>query len=240
MFLLKVIKRLSVFLTLISTSAIAQQVPIKAGDYITEGGSGYLSIKQGPKGLLAFTIESLHVNGHMCSADGKIVGQQAILETGNGNCIIKFTLKSADIDVSVNDEQICHYFCGMRANGFEGLYLKPPNGCTSKEIKTRRAEFKRLYDKKNYSQAQMLLKGVLNDCVKTLDSRAIGWIRNDLALTYYKLNDRESCSKILLPLAELAALSDKQLEEEYGVRPMDLASDLPIIKATRTNLKLCK
>lgn len=229
------------FLALIPTLASAQQAPIKAGEYIAEGGSGYLSIKQGPKGLLTFSIESIHVNGHMCSADGKIVGQQAILDTEKSDkCIIKFTPKGADIDVSVNDEQICHYFCGMRANGFEGLYLKPPAGCSSKEVKTRRAEFKRLYDKKNYSKAQTLLSAVLNDCATILDSREMGWIRNDLALTYYKLNDRESCRKTLQPLAELATLSDKQLEEEYGIRPMDLASDLPMIKATRTNLKLCK
>lgn len=232
---------LSVLMALISTSAIAQQAPIKAGEYIAEGASGHLSIKRGPKGLLTFSIESVNVNGHTCSADGEITGQQAVLDAGEeGKCIVQFTPKGADIDVAVNDQDICHYFCGSRASGFDGLYLKPVPGCTTKELRKRRSEFKRLYDQKKFPQAQMVLSTVLNDCAKMLDSREEGWIRNDLALTYYKLNDRESCRKLLQPLAELAALSDQELEEEYGIRPMDLAVDLPMIKATRTNLKLCK
>lgn len=233
--------RYLVFLVLVSTSAIAQPTPIKGGEYIAEQGTGYLSIKRGPGGKYRFSISSAHINGHMCDADGEIDGQQAVLDTeGRGKCIVKFIPKGDDIDVAVNDEQICHYFCGMRASGFDGLYLKPPSGCTINEVKKRRSEFKRLFVQKKFSQAQALLSTILNDCSKILDSRTDGWIRNDLALTYYKLNDRESCLKTLQPLAESAALSDQELEEEYGIRPMDLASDLPIIKATRTNLKLCK
>jgi len=235
------IMKLSVLLVLISTSAIAQQTPIKAGEYIAEGGYGHLFIKQGSKGLLTFSIESIHVNGHMCSAEGEIVGQKAVLDTEEADkCIVQFTPKGADIDVAVNDLAICHTFCGSRASGFDGLYLKPVSGCTTKEVKKRRSEFKRLYDQKKFSQAQMVLSSVLKDCSKILDNRDGGWIRNDLALTYFKLNDRESCRKTLQPLAESAALSDQELEEEYGIRPMDLAGDLPMIKATRTNLKLCK
>jgi len=82
------------------------------------------------------------------------------------------------------------------------------------------------------------LAPVLTECDKTLDWISKGWMRNDLALTQYKLGDRAACLQTLAPLAESAGKSDEKIQEEYP--PADAEIYLPVVRATRTNLKLCR
>jgi hypothetical protein len=56
--------------------------------------------------------------------------------------------------------------------------------------------------------------------------------------TSYALGDRAACLKTLQPLAEDAALSDDGVKENYP--PADAEIYLPVVRATRTNLKLCR
>ncbi len=63
-------------------------------------------------------------------------------------------------------------------------------------------------------------------------------IRNDLAVTLYHLHDRAACLSVLEPLAEDASKTDAAIRENYP--PTDADDYLPLIKAARTNLKLCK
>jgi hypothetical protein len=62
-------------------------------------------------------------------------------------------------------------------------------------------------------------------------------IRNDLAVTQYHLHDRAACLSTLDPLAADAAKSDAAIRENFP--PTDADDYLPLVKAARTNLKLC-
>ena len=59
-----------------------------------------------------------------------------------------------------------------------------------------------------------------------------------LALTQYHLGRLADCRKTLAPLAEDAARSDDDLQRDLF--PNDFAETLPIVRATRHNLKLCE
>ena len=64
-------------------------------------------------------------------------------------------------------------------------------------------------------------------------------MRNDLALTQFRLGDAAGCLRTLEPLAKDAAKSDAQIRDEM-VAPTDVDNWLPVVKAARTNLKLCR
>jgi hypothetical protein len=59
-----------------------------------------------------------------------------------------------------------------------------------------------------------------------------------LNITQYKVGDKAACLKTLQPLAEDAARTDADIKEGYP--PADAEDYLPIVKATRFNLKMCK
>ena len=63
-------------------------------------------------------------------------------------------------------------------------------------------------------------------------------MRNDLAITQYRLGDRAGCLKTLQPLAEDAAKTDAQLKDDFP--PSDWDMFRRVVGATRANLKLCK
>jgi hypothetical protein len=65
-----------------------------------------------------------------------------------------------------------------------------------------------------------------------------GWIRNDLALAQLRSGDAAACRQTLAPLAEEAGRTDEQLRENYP--PVDADVVLPMLKAARTNLRLCR
>jgi hypothetical protein len=215
----------------------AQENRLHPGQYITEGGWGNLSIKPGKGETLIFILKTVGGNAHTCDLQGQILGGRATLKTfEKGNpCVVIFSASGENVNITSNGDE-CSFFCGARAS-FEGLYLKPCQGCSAVDVQKIRGEFKRLYNRKAFDKARMKLEPVLRNCKKTLNWLEEGWIRNDLAVTQYKLHDLDGCRKTLRPLAADAAMTEQQLKEQYP--PTDADNYMPIVEATRTNLKLC-
>jgi hypothetical protein len=222
----------------------AEAVDIVAGEYITEGGWGLMTISASKKQTLHFVIESVGGNVHVCNLEGDIKNNQAVLDEGDPKpCVIHFSPKGANIDVSSGESESCRTFCGARAS-FEGLYLKPPVGCTEKEISKTRKQFDHLYATKTYDKAAATLEPLLQGCAKTLDWLDFGRISNDLAITQYHLGQFENCQKTLAPINASVAGTDEKLpktEQELKelLPPSDFDNYLPIAKATWHNWKLC-
>ena len=216
--------------------AYAQKAVLQPGEYL-DGSGGYLILKPGKDGGFAFTLHSVGGNRHTCDADGTIgKNNTATLKPEpNVTCVLQFTPQAAGIDVSVKGT--CPAYCGARAT-LDGTYLKPEPGCDRAGVKKSRAGFKKLYDQKSYAEARKVLEPVVKRCEKFVDNRDDGWMRNDLALTLARLGDGAECRKTLEPLAELAAKSDAAIREDYP--PNDADVMMSMIRATRTNLKLCQ
>ncbi len=211
--------------------ACAQTANPPAGDYIFERGSGALRVK--PDGH--FDISTIGANAHTCALDGTIVrGKAKIDDTG---CVVNFTVNGGTVQVGSNGSEQCRESCGARAT-FEGTYTRPSAACTDKAVANSRKTFKRQYDAKDYSTALTTLAPVLSECDKTLDWISQGWMRNDLALAQFKLGDRTACLKTLQSLADDAGKSDDAIKDDFP--PADAEIYLPVVKATRTNLKLCR
>lgn len=211
--------------------ASAQLATPPAGEYIYEGGGGSLRVK--PDGH--FDITTIGSNAHTCALDGTIVRGKAKID--DTRCVVNFILKAGTVEVGTNGSDECRQSCGMRAS-FEGTYTKPSPACTDNAVAASRKTFKHLYDAKDYAAAQTTLAPVLGDCGKTLDWITKGWIRNDLALSQWRGGDRAACLKTLQPLADDAAKTDDGIKESYP--PADADIFLPVVRATRTNLKLCR
>jgi len=218
--------------------AAAAEPALQPGDYLTESGWGTLIIKRGNGGTLNFQLEAMGGNAHSCGLDGEIRNGRATLEGMDKDkpCVVTFTVKGDGIAVDSVDAQICRYYCGMRA-AFEGLYMKAAPGCAPAAMRATRKEFKALYDRKDYAAARAKLEPAFNNCTKTLDWLETSWIRNDLAITQYRLGDNAGCLRTLEPLAKDAAKSDRQIQADFP--PTDADNWLPVVKAARTNLKLC-
>lgn len=223
---------------LLLACALPVQAQLAPGDYVTEGGWGNLSLKSDAGGL-AFQINAVGGNLHVCDIDGVVRAGVARVETGEKGqaCVVRFAPKDGGIQVSPQEGEPCRSFCGMRA-GFEGLYFKPAPGCAAAEVKRGRAAFKRQFDQKGYTEARATLEPLIERCTKTLYGPDADWMRNDLAITLYRLKDNAGCLRVLQPLAELGAMSEAKVREEYA--PSDAEMMVPIARATRTNLRLCK
>ena len=111
-------------------------------------------------------------------------------------------------------------------------------GCDSGSVGRTRDEFKDLYSRRDYSKASRTLTKILNGCTKTMWWLDLGSIRNDLAITQYHLHRPKDCLKTLEPLAADASLSDEDIRKNFA--PTDADNYLPIVRATRTNLELCR
>lgn len=226
-----------VLLLLPARPGMAAPAPFQVGEYVTEGNEGQLVLKRAPGGGLTFEIGVVSGSGHSCSLAGEIVDARAALKASpeDSPCIVSFRLEREGIAVKAAGVS-CHHFCGARAD-FQALYLKPRRGCDSLARQKTRTRFKRLYDARDYSRAWATLSPVLGSCAKTTGWVEMGWIRNDLALTRYKLKDPAGCRRLLAPLAEKAAQSDAQILRESP--PADEDTALPMFRATRANLGLC-
>lgn len=222
-------------LSLLSSSGHAQM--IQTGEYLTEGGGSTLTITRN-KNALAFSIEAVGANGHTCTLDGDLRDGRATLEGLDAGkpCVVTFAAGVKGIEVNSGENGACRMYCGARA-GFDGLYLKPAPQCFGRAVKKSRDQFKRQYDAKNFSEARRTLEDLLSACGKTLDWLESGRMRNDLAVTLHKLGDFAACNKVLAPLAEDARKNDEGIRDAYP--PSDAENYLPIVRATRTNLKLC-
>ena len=225
-----------IFLLLLATGAVPAQAETPApGEYVTERGWGTLRVSSQAGGATTFTIGSIGSNMHTCELEGDILNARASLEVDEGKrCIVDFVTKTDGVEVTGNDA--CRYFCGARAS-FDGLYLKVPEGCSGRAQSETRERFKRLYDRKKYADARASLEPLLERCGRILGWLDAGWIRNDLALTQHKLGDDRACWQTLEPLAADAAKTDEGIADAFP--PADADAYLPIVKATRTNLRLC-
>ena len=229
-----------IFLILIAVccmpAGLYAQTEISPGEYITEHGWGNLEIKKDKKGNLSFEIGVVGENYHTCDLSGIIRDGQSVLEGEEDTpCIVSFSPTGNGINVTGNNSA-CRGYCGARAS-FIGLYLIPQKGCDTASIEKARNAFKRLYDKKSFSRARAKLEPVLNNCSGILHWSELGRVRNDLAITLYKLGDYDGCRNILKPLEADAKKTDEGLRESY--LPVDAETAIPIARATRTNLTLC-
>jgi hypothetical protein len=204
---------------------------VHAGSY--ENPNGNLVVT-GQPGALKFKIDAFGANGHTCSLDGDIHDDQAKLDGDDEPCIVKFDASTKGIDVHGNDA--CRTYCGMRAH-FDGMYFKPAPGCASDDRSHTRDAFKSIYAKKDYTAARAKLEPVLTHCAQLLSWLEAASLRNDMAVTLYHLHDRSACLSVLQPLAADAAKTDDAIRENYP--PTDADDYLPLVKAARTNLKLC-
>ena len=232
--------RLTLIFCLIFTPAVmAQSTSFEPGTYIAENGWGTLTIKPTRVNLQSFEISTIGSNAHTCTLEGDIRNGKAKINSGMQDqaCIVAFVQKGEAINVDSQTMEACRIFCGARA-GFANLYFKPSATCTLLAQTQTRKKFKSLYDKKAYAEARATLEPLLSECGKLLHWLGKAWIRNDLAITMHKLGDLSACRAMLQPLAADAALTDDELRSNYP--PTDAEIYLPAIKATRTNLRLCK
>lgn len=215
-------------------TAHAQLAP---GEYLGESGTGRLVIQAASGGAQKFQLNSYGANGHSCEVEGSIRGTVARVPTEDKQppCVIKFNAKGESVGVEA-DGAMCQSFCGARAT-IGDTFLKPAPGCGTAEVKKTRAAFKQQFDKKDYAQAKALLQPVVDKCVKLMNDVDEGWVRNDMALTLLRLNDKPGCLKMLESFKDLAAMDQKALEENYP--PFDAQLRAPVARATRTNMKLC-
>ncbi len=218
--------------------AQAPAATVPAGEFVTEKSWGLLIVKPDKQGKLQFSIEAVGDNGHGCHLDGPIKGNTAVLEGDEPSkpCTVKFVTTKEGIQVSSVPEYSCNMYCGVRA-AFDGLYLRAPAACRVDAMEKTRRAARKAYDGKAYAEARTLLDTTLKDCKRFLGYVTEGWFRNDLAVTLHKLKDLPGCRETLKPLAEDAAKKDAQIREDYP--PTDADIYLPVVKAARTNLKLC-
>lgn len=205
---------------------------VTPGSYETANGNLDIKVQDGSTN---FEITSIGANGHTCGLEGPIHDGKAELEGSDGeSCVVVFKTTAQGIDVSANGA--CRYYCGARAT-FEDLYLKPAPACVSAARDATRKQFQHAYAAKDYAAARAKLEPVLTNCAGLLSWLETVSLRNDLAVTLYHLHERQACLAMLEPLAADAAKTDEALRDDYP--PVDADSYLPLIKAARTNLKLC-
>lgn len=214
---------------------------VAPGEYIPDGGGGLLSIApatgKGASRGSAFSLESVGANFHLCNLEGRIVDGRATLESYSDEpaCVVDFVPAKNGLEVNGTDS--CKQFCGARA-WFAGTYLRPAPGCSDAEREATRAKFKRLYDGKRHAEALATLSPLPTRCARTLDRYEEGRIRNDIAITQYRLGKRADCLRTLAPYTEEAALPDEDALK--GHAPSEGETWLPILKAARFNLGLCR
>jgi hypothetical protein len=225
----------------ISAPSLAQTgtAALTPGKYVADGGAGHLTLKKGKSGNLDFEISTTGTNGHACSLEGQLKNGRAQLEGEDAKkpCIVTMKMTPEGISVEDASNGSCQIHCGMRAS-FELTYFQPTPACLSTAVGNTRKQFKQRYDGKQYAEARALLEPVLKDCARSLDWIEAGRIRNDLAVTLHKLGDMAACRSVLQPYVEDAAQTDTYLRGSYP--PLEADLYLPVVRATRTNLKLCK
>jgi hypothetical protein len=226
------------FLTIKNVTA-AEDLKFRAGEYILRGGNGILSLKLVKEGNFTFSIHTDWANGHMCELGGKILKGRAVIPSIEGNkpCVVNFLVGPDGIEVQ-DDHEVCGYYCGARA-GIAGLYLRPVAGCSRQEVSKTRAEFKRLYANKNYEKAETVITPLISSCLSTIDFVNSAWIRNDLAITQYKLGKLSECRSTLEPLVSDASTYDGANVDDPDVLP-EIRPLFPVMKATLANFRLCK
>lgn len=227
---------LGAWLLCASAGVLAQ---VKPGEYVFEQGRGTLRITPGSSNTLKFHITTVGGNFHICELDGMIRNNEARMEDSAHDklpCIVTFKSQKNGIAVESKYERACSYYCGVRAH-FDGFYTLPPPGCEPTQVRRTRDRFKAAYDRRQYAEALALLKPVLDKCGSLLSDYEEGWVRNDLAITYYRTGDMGACRETLLRWVDLARTPDAQIKDGYP--PSDAEVMLRLAGATRANMKIC-
>jgi hypothetical protein len=211
------------------------------GEYATEGGWGVLTLRTEANQRLLFELETVGPNGHTCSLDGEIRnGRTTVGDTpGPVACVVRFVASATGtgIDVSTNDADSCHSFCGARAS-FVGRYLRALPGCDSLSRGATGAEFRRLYEGGAYRDAQQQASRLLERCAPLMTRNEYAQWLNDLAAAQYRLGQHDACVRTLQPLADDAAASNQALMDRLP--PTDYENYLPLVETTRSHLRWCK
>lgn len=207
---------------------------VPPGDYTTEGAWG--DMKVGPAdehGTQTFSIESIGGNGHICSLEGEISRRQAATDVG---CRIEFVVRPGQVTVAIRPgtEQECREHCGMRAI-FDGSYYPKIAFCQKEQAV--RADFLRLYQAKKFLEARDTLHGLLTRCAKFLHWHSDAEIRNDLAITEFRLGNAEACLRALGPL-RTTFVEDPE-KTGHAFTPVDEGWGEEMVKTTRFNWQKC-
>ena len=219
--------------------ASASHAQIRPGEYVFEQGRGTLRITPAGADTFKFQLNTVGGNFHICELDGVIRNGEARMEESdqkNQPCIVTFKAQPNGIAVASKHERTCSTYCGVRAH-FDGFYTRPPPTCAPSEVRRTRDQFKRTYDRKQYAEALTLLKPVLDKCGSLLSDYEEAWVRNDLAITYYRTGNMPACRETLLRWVDLARQPDSAIKDGYP--PSDAEEMLRIASATRYNMKLC-
>ncbi len=207
---------------------------VPPGDYTTESSWGSMTIGPADKrGMQTFEIDSIGGNGHICNLGGEISRTQATTDAG---CRIEFVVRPGHVDVAVGleSEQQCREHCGMRA-WFEGSYYPKISFC-QKEMAVRE-DFLRLYQAKKFLEARDTLRGLLDRCGKFLRWHSDAEVRNDLAITEFRLGNANACLLVLEPLR--ATFIDDPGKTGRAFTPVDEDWGEAMVKTTRFNWQKC-
>jgi hypothetical protein len=188
------------------------------------------------------SISTVGTNYHICEAQGKVVGNTIVLNSEGEACKLKWKLQGNVLTLDeFKKDDACHQeFCGAR-NSLLGEYRIVSEQCRNGAAAPRKT-FKKLYDKKQYSQAEAMLKPVINTCKKDLSMFDQAAIRNDLAVTYAHLKDFASCKVVLEPYIAYAHDPEKadfpEGFEIYGPSELVIMNE-NYLTAIKTNMRLC-
>jgi hypothetical protein len=225
--------------SMLPASAMAQQPPPQAGTYATEGGWGQLIIgSAGAKGIQTFSLDTENA-GSGCTLSGRLNhGGGAIVYEGDApsQCSLDLTITPKGLVVSTSTNEQCREYCGSNGS-FEGDYNYVPAICAQPALDKTRRSFKQLYDEKEYALAEKTLAPVYRECLSTMGLMDEGGLRNDYALTQYKLKDKAGCLATLSKYRQDAAMADDAITQDMSPAVVD--DYLSVIHAARTNIALC-
>jgi hypothetical protein len=222
----------------ILTLAVSISAAQAASEYITEKGSGRLTVTKTNATDGTFELRSIGANGHQCALEGAIHSGKASLRAGSDEalCLINFKQTPRGIEVMPQDIQPCQAFCGVRA-GFDGEYLSVSPECGDAARRKTRDKSLAVYRAKNFQPAATQLEKLLNLCRSTLRDTEQSNIRNDLAVAYFHIEQQEKCLDTLKPI--LDELTDSRLKFLQQVAPSDYEEWAAISKISKFNQKLC-
>ncbi len=223
----------------ISDVDVALPPQVGTETYVTEGGWGRLII-EAPKGqgFPKFSLDTENVDSG-CALSGQLdkSGRGVVYEGAEpSQCSLAVKAEAGGVAISTSTKEQCRAYCGNNGS-FEGSYKRVSSRCTADSIEKARHDFKPLYEQKKYADAKAALASVYQDCVTTMGLAEEGALRNDYALTLYKLKDKPGCLSVLSRYKQDAVRTDDQICD--GMAPAVVDEYLTVIHAARTNIALC-
>ncbi|MDR0736546.1 MAG: hypothetical protein LBF51_06920 [Zoogloeaceae bacterium] len=233
---------------LFSCVVSAQAPELPAGEY---GGGGShpwdgwskLAIAPAKDGKQAFELESVGVNGHVCSLSGEIEAGNAVLsEEGEAPCVLLFSATKDGMEVVPVDSdpdappayQSCRRYCGTRA-WFGGVYSKVPQGCDQASIKQTQTAFEEYRKKQQFTQAEEVLKPLFQACADRMDYHMARTTVNNIARMQTVQKRWKDCLATLEPYTKEA---DEEIAEE--LYPVEREIYLEAAKETHAIQRRCR